>query len=129
MPGKPWYSQSQGSVEIVNQDIKNIIRYRLKDNQSTKWSEGLRYVEFIKKGVKQSPYKTWEEPRVDFSTTSLIPEIIKDIQDEDDLKNLSKVILTMNRQTNQEMTVIVMMRKYLKLVMRPKKARQMKSAP
>ncbi|XP_023312526.1 KRAB-A domain-containing protein 2-like [Anoplophora glabripennis] len=60
--GKPRHSQSQGSVERANQDIENMISSWLKDNDSTKWSEGLRYVQFMKNpafhsGIKQSPYK------------------------------------------------------------------------
>ncbi|XP_049886670.1 KRAB-A domain-containing protein 2-like [Pectinophora gossypiella] len=60
--GKPRHSQSQGSVERANQDIENMISSWLKDKNSTKWSEGLRYVQFMKNrafhsGIKQSPYK------------------------------------------------------------------------
>lgn len=42
--GKPRHSQSQGSVERANQDIENMIASWMKDNVSTKWSEGLRYL-------------------------------------------------------------------------------------
>lgn len=65
----------------------------MKDNVSTKWSEGLRYVQFMKNrayhsGIKQSPYKALFgiEPRVGLSTSSLPQEIINYIQDEDDLR-------------------------------------------
>ncbi|KAJ8714361.1 hypothetical protein PYW07_002586 [Mythimna separata] len=68
----------------------------MKDNVSTKWSEGLKYVKFMKNrayhsGIKQSSYKALFgiEPRVGLSTSSLPQEIINDIQDED---NLRKVI-------------------------------------
>lgn len=91
--GKPRHSQSQGSVERANQDIENMIGSWMKDNDSTKWSEGLRYVQFMKNrayhsGIKQSPYKALfgMEPRVGLSTSSLPQEIINDIQDEDDLR-------------------------------------------
>lgn len=93
--GKPRHSQSQGSVERANQDIENMIGSWMKDNVSTKWSEGLRYVQFMKNrayhsGIKQSPYKALFgiEPRVGLSTSSLPQEIINDIQDEDDLRKV-----------------------------------------
>lgn len=93
--GKPRHSQSQGSVERANQDIENMLSSWLKDNASTKWSEGLRYVQFMKNrayhsGIKQSPYKALFgiEPRVGLSTTSLPQEIINNIQDEDDLRKV-----------------------------------------
>ncbi|CAG5027459.1 unnamed protein product [Parnassius apollo] len=65
----------------------------LKDNDLTKWSEGLRYVQFMKNrvihsGIKQSTYRALFgiEPRVELSSSSLPQEIINDIRDEDDLK-------------------------------------------
>ncbi|XP_074032143.1 KRAB-A domain-containing protein 2-like [Leptinotarsa decemlineata] len=95
--GKPRHSQSQGSVERANQDLENMISSWLKDNNSTKWSEGLRYVQFMKNrafhsGIKQSPYKALFgiEPRVGLSTSSLPQEIINDLQDEDDLRKVIK---------------------------------------
>lgn len=106
--GKPRHSQSQGSVERANQDIENMIGCWLKDNKSTNWSEGLRYVQFMKNrayhsGIKQSPYKAMFgiEPRVGLSTTSLPPELINDIQDEDDLQKLIEDDFTKNK-TNDD---------------------------
>ena len=40
---KSRHSQSQGSVERANQDIKNMLTAWMNDGQKTKWSEGLRY--------------------------------------------------------------------------------------
>jgi hypothetical protein len=42
--GKPRHSQSQGSVERANQNIENMLTAWMKDNHSTNWSNGLRYV-------------------------------------------------------------------------------------
>ncbi|XP_045456891.1 uncharacterized protein LOC123666917 [Melitaea cinxia] len=90
------HSQSQGSVERANQDIENMIIYDMSwmnDNVSTKWSE-------------ESPYKALFgiEPRVGLSTSSLLQEIINDIQDEDDLRKVRKddrnVNLTEDRNDN-----------------------------
>lgn len=95
--GKPRHSQSQGSVERANQDVENMIAVWLKDNGTTKWSEGLRYVQFMKNralhsGIKQSPYKAMFgiEPRVGLKTTSLPAELIENIDDEEDLLKLVK---------------------------------------
>lgn len=92
---KPRHSQSQGSVERANQDIENMIGSWMKDNVSKKWSEGLRYVQFMKNrayhsGIKQSPYKALFgiEPKVGLSNSSLPQDIINDIQDEDDLRKV-----------------------------------------
>ncbi|XP_060855206.1 KRAB-A domain-containing protein 2-like [Metopolophium dirhodum] len=59
--GKPRHSQSQGSVERANQDIENILTTWMQDNNTNKWSEGLRFVQFMKNkayhsGIKRSPY-------------------------------------------------------------------------
>ncbi|KMQ82993.1 krab-a domain-containing protein 2-like protein [Lasius niger] len=60
--GKPRHSQSQGSVERANRDIENMLASWMKDNNTTKWSNGVRFVQFMKNralhsGIKQSPYK------------------------------------------------------------------------
>ena len=93
--GKPRHSQSQGSVERANQDIENMLSAWMNDGQKTKWSEGLRYIQFMKNrafhsGIKQSPYKAMfgAEPKVGISTSSLPSELLKDIEDEDDLRRL-----------------------------------------
>lgn len=39
--------QSQGSVERANKDIENMLGAWKKENHSTNWSEGLRYVQII----------------------------------------------------------------------------------
>ncbi|XP_063909909.1 KRAB-A domain-containing protein 2-like [Zophobas morio] len=58
--GKPRHSQSQGSVERANQDIENKLASWMKDNNTTKWSEGLRFIQFSKNrcyhsGIGRSP--------------------------------------------------------------------------
>ncbi|CAH0562960.1 unnamed protein product [Brassicogethes aeneus] len=60
--GKPRHSRSQGSVERANQDIENKLASWMKDNNSTKWSEGLGFVQFYKNrcfhsGIGRSPYE------------------------------------------------------------------------
>ncbi|KAL4107766.1 hypothetical protein QTP88_018058 [Uroleucon formosanum] len=60
--GKPRHSQTQGSIERVNQDFQNILKAMMEDNDTTKWSEALPFVQFAKnttyhQGIKQTPYE------------------------------------------------------------------------
>jgi hypothetical protein len=59
---KPRHSQSQVSVERANQGIKNMIITWMKDNNITKWSEELRFIQFMKnksfrRGIGRTPYE------------------------------------------------------------------------
>eukprot|EP00102_Acyrthosiphon_pisum_P023247 XP_016660457.1 PREDICTED: KRAB-A domain-containing protein 2-like [Acyrthosiphon pisum] len=80
--GKPWHSQSQGSVERANQDIENILTTWMQDNNTNKWSEGLSFVQFMKNsayhsGIKQSPYNAMfgTDPKTGL-TSSILPHTI-----------------------------------------------------
>ncbi|XP_067134166.1 KRAB-A domain-containing protein 2-like [Centruroides vittatus] len=94
--GKPRHSQSQ---ESANQDIEKMLASWMHDNNTTNWSNGLRFVQFMKNcalhsGIKQSPYKAMfgTEPQVGLTTSSLPLDIIREIRDEDDLKEaLNKI--------------------------------------
>jgi hypothetical protein len=55
--GKPRHSQSQGRVERANQDIENILRIWMPDNNINKWSEGLRFFQFMKNKTYHSRIK------------------------------------------------------------------------
>ncbi|XP_060836281.1 KRAB-A domain-containing protein 2-like [Rhopalosiphum padi] len=60
--GKPRHSQTQRSIERANQDFQNILRAMMEDNDTTKWSEALPFVQFTKnttyhQGIKQTPYE------------------------------------------------------------------------
>jgi len=60
--GKPRHSGSQGSVERANQDVENMLATWMETNNTTKWSEGLRFVQAMKnrayhEGIKCSPYE------------------------------------------------------------------------
>jgi transposase InsO family protein len=57
---KPRHSESQGSVERANQDVENMLATWMETNNTTKWSEGLRFVKAMKnrayhEGTKCSP--------------------------------------------------------------------------
>jgi hypothetical protein len=60
--GKPRHSQSQGSVERANQDIEKMLSTWLETNNTTKWSEGIKFIQFMKNrahhsGINRSPYE------------------------------------------------------------------------
>lgn len=104
--GKPRHSQSQGSVERANQDVEKMLASWMQDNNTTNWSKGLAFVQFMKNralhsGIKQSPYRAMFgiEPRVGLSTSSLPSEIIAKIADEEDLQ---KVIQEINSENYQQ---------------------------
>ena len=61
--GKPRHSESQGSVERSNQDVRDMLIAWMSDNNKTKTgSEGLRFIQSRKhravhSGIKTSPYE------------------------------------------------------------------------
>ena len=60
--GKNRHPQSQGSVERLNCDVKDMLIAWLGDNSTNDWPSGLRFVQFQKNnsyhsGIKQSPFK------------------------------------------------------------------------
>lgn len=94
--GKPRHPQSQGSVERANGDIKDMLIAWMADNTTTRWSVGLRFVQFMKNrsysaAVKRSPYQALFgcQPRVGLSSTSLPKEMIDQFNSEDDLRAVS----------------------------------------
>jgi len=60
--GKPRHSQSQGSAERSNQDIRDMLVAWMSDNNTEIWSERLRFIQSKKNralhsGIKTSPYE------------------------------------------------------------------------
>ncbi|XP_028044424.1 SCAN domain-containing protein 3-like [Rhopalosiphum maidis] len=91
--GKPRHSQSQGSVERANQDIQNILATWLADNNSRKWSEGLKFVRFMKNrsfhhGTKRSPYEAMfgTRAKVGLKSTQIPTDLISTLKSEEDLE-------------------------------------------
>ena len=69
--GKPRHSQSQGSVERANSDIEKtyMLSSWLAENSTTKWADGLRFVQARKNnalhgGLKCSPYEAMFDQRM-----------------------------------------------------------------
>ncbi len=82
---KPRHSQSQRSVERANQDVEALLACWLKDNQSTKWSEGLRFIQWQKNtcyhsGIGRSPYEAFygQTPHLGLAASNL-PEELQEI--------------------------------------------------
>uniref|UniRef100_A0ABD2VUG2 Integrase catalytic domain-containing protein n=1 Tax=Trichogramma kaykai TaxID=54128 RepID=A0ABD2VUG2_9HYME len=82
--GKPRHSQSQGSVERANRDIEDMIATWLVDNKSSKWTDALPFIQFMKNrayhsGIKQSPYKAMFgfDPRVGLTSANLPTDVIQ----------------------------------------------------
>ena len=46
--GNPRHSQSQGSVERPNKDVEDILACWMRENNISKWSDGLRFVQYKK---------------------------------------------------------------------------------
>ena len=90
--GKPRHPQSQGSVERLNCDIKDMLIAWMGDNSSTDWPVGLKFVQFMKNTsyhstIKQTPFSALfgGNPRVGLRSTNLPTEILERLVTEDDL--------------------------------------------
>ncbi|XP_068240178.1 KRAB-A domain-containing protein 2-like [Palaemon carinicauda] len=82
--GKPRYSQSQGSVERANRDVKAILACWMKDNNTTQWSNGLRFVQWQKNtrflsGIGRTPYEAMygEKAHLGISPVNIPEEIME----------------------------------------------------
>jgi len=94
--GRPRYPQSQGNVERCNQDVENMLRAWMIDNQSTDWGMGCYFVQWQKKNcskhriINRSPYKALfgSEPKIGLSSKNLAYDILQSIKTEEDLNEL-----------------------------------------
>ncbi|XP_026464653.1 KRAB-A domain-containing protein 2-like [Ctenocephalides felis] len=93
--GTPRHSQSQGLVERVNQDVQNMLTTWLITNQTTKWSEGLKYVQLMKnranhESIKQSPCEAMfgSKMKLDLETCNLPKDSIQEVETEEELETL-----------------------------------------
>lgn len=97
--GRPRYPQSQGSVERSNQDVKNMIRAWMVDNNSTNWSIGCYFAQFQKKSsyhsaIARTPFKALfgDDPRCGLTSTHLSENIISQFEMEEDLERFLKSV-------------------------------------
>ncbi|CAG4932138.1 unnamed protein product [Parnassius apollo] len=93
--GKPRHSQSQGSVERAKQDIQNNLMTWMSDVKSSKWSEGLKFVQLNKNlayhdGIKRTPYKAMfgSEIKVGLKSSYLPHEVTNHLTTEEDLQEV-----------------------------------------
>jgi hypothetical protein len=93
--GKPRHSQSQGSVERSNQDIRDMLVAWLSDNKQSTWSEGLRFIQSKKNralhvGIKTSPYEAMfgSAQRVGLADSALTADMYDSINTEEELEAL-----------------------------------------
>lgn len=110
MHGKPRHSQGQGSVERANQDIENMLTTWMQDNQSTSWSNGLKFIQFMKNrafysGIKSPPpYEVMFgcAARVGLSTTAIWKEALNSLVDEDQLQNTLTAMNVSSQPDNEK---------------------------
>jgi hypothetical protein len=94
--GKPRHPQSQGSVERSNGDIHDMLTAWMRDNESKKWSIGIKFVQLQKnsalnKGIGRSPYEALfgKCATVGLTSETKIPkEILATLEKEEDLLKL-----------------------------------------
>lgn len=105
--GKPRHSQSQGSVERANQDVENMLTTWMQDNKTSKWADGLRFVQVMKNrayhsGIKRSPYEALfgSKMKIGLSTSNLPVGAIKDIENEEALDEAIRSINTPENVTS-----------------------------
>nr|XP_022900153.1 KRAB-A domain-containing protein 2-like [Onthophagus taurus] len=94
--GAPCILHSDNGREFVNsvlKDVENMLASWMRDNKTTNWSNGLRFVQFMKNrafhsGIKQSPYRAifGSEPKVGLMTSNLPLEVISKLEDEEQLQ-------------------------------------------
>lgn len=89
--GKPRHSQSQGSVERANQDVERMLYAWMEENGTSKWTEGLRFVQLQKNnalhsGIEQSPYEAlFGRPAPFGLASSQLPERLQTLTEEEEI--------------------------------------------
>ncbi|XP_026814091.1 LOW QUALITY PROTEIN: KRAB-A domain-containing protein 2-like [Rhopalosiphum maidis] len=102
--------KSQGSVERANQYIENMLATWLTDNKTNKWSEGLKFNQFMKNrslhhGIKCSPYEAMFDTRekIGLKSTSLPENIIHKLKTDEDLETaLNSINTTHEKKTKKQ---------------------------
>ncbi|XP_050295125.1 KRAB-A domain-containing protein 2-like [Anthonomus grandis grandis] len=94
--GRPRHPQSQGSVERANQDVENMIRVWLRDNNTTAWSAGCYFVQWQKNNslhrvIGRTPFKAvfGSDSKLGLQSTSLPPYMVPTISTEEELEELT----------------------------------------
>lgn len=98
--GKPRHSQTQGSIERANQDIQNLLRAWMYENNTNKWANGLYFVQFTKntvyhEGIKQAMFGT--KAKMGLFSSSLPRVKVHELESEEHLENIIK---NMSQESN-----------------------------
>ncbi|XP_050063208.1 uncharacterized protein LOC126552529 [Aphis gossypii] len=95
--GKPRHSQSQGSVERANQDIENMLTIWMQEQNTSQWSQGLRFIQLMKNrayhsGIKTTPYEALFgcKIKIGLNTSNLPKEIVENIDTEEHLTAITE---------------------------------------
>ena len=90
--GKPRHPQSQGSVERGNADIKDMLIIWMRENNSTSWYVGIKFVQFNKNnshhsGINRTPYKAMfgSDVKMSLALSPLPQEMLSTLSTEEDL--------------------------------------------
>lgn len=93
--GKPRHSQSQGSIERANRDVQDMLVAWMEENNSTTWSEGLRFCQWKKNNsfhsaIKQTPYEAMfgRRSHIGLESSNLPSSVINDLTTEEELENV-----------------------------------------
>ena len=104
--GRPRHSQSQGSVERANDAVENMLSTWMESNSTTKWADGLRFVQVMKnkahrRGIKCSPYEAMfgQPMRVGLKSSNFPDDAIANLMSEEDLE---RVIASVSSATNDQ---------------------------
>lgn len=107
--GKPRHSQSQGSVERANRDIQDMLITWMQTNITSKWSEGLKFIQLMKNrafhaGIIQSPYEAMfgSKIKVGLSDSIFPKDCINQITTEEDLQHLVDEVNSAEENNNRE---------------------------
>jgi transposase InsO family protein len=107
--GKPRHSQSQGSVERSNQDVRDMLVAWMLDNKTKQWSEGLRLIQSKKnralhEGIKKSPYEAMfgSKRRIGLAYSSLERETYEILDSEEDLERILDGMVSGTDQEREE---------------------------
>lgn len=93
--GRPRHPQSQGSVERANQDVENMLRAWMNENNTTNWSVGVYIVQQQKNNsfhrtIKRTPFKALygHDQRVGMHTDNIPLNLLDNIQTEEELSQV-----------------------------------------
>ena len=103
---RPRHSQSQGSVERANDDVENMLSTWMELNSTTKWADGVLFVQVMKnkayhRSIKCSPYEAMfgQPMRVGLKSSNLPDDAIANLMSEEDLE---RVIASVSSATNDQ---------------------------